>query len=157
MGLIFLQASVNKYMKAYVYSQWLLAFIILATVVSCSPRRSIAIEEGWELLAERKVNFVRDVDEIPVTSRNLFTTLRFKVEDKDVRISNLKVFYDNGDKFEPSIDDVVPAGQSSKYIELGREGRYITKIQFKYRTVGSILSGRANVLIFGKKYYRPEF
>jgi hypothetical protein len=144
-------------MHTKVYTNWIVAIISVVVAVSCSPRKSIAIEEGWELIGERKVNFVRDVDDVEVTNRTLYTMLRFTVQDKDVRISNVKVFYDNGDKFEPSIDDVIVAGQSSKYIELGREGRYISHIQFKYRTVGGILSGRASVLIFAKKFYRPEY
>jgi hypothetical protein len=139
------------------YAKLFIAALVAFNFISCSSRKSIAIEEGWELLGEQKVNFVRDVDDVMITSRSLFTTIRFKVEDHDVRISNLKVFFDNGDKFEPSLDDVIQAGQSSKYIELGKEGRYLSKIQFKYRTVGSVLSGRANVLIFGKKFYRPEY
>ncbi|HZG99438.1 MAG TPA: hypothetical protein VEY32_00070, partial [Flavisolibacter sp.] len=52
----------------------LLLIAVMITSVSCiSSRRSIAIEEGWELLGEQKVNFVRDVDEIQVNSRSRFT------------------------------------------------------------------------------------
>jgi hypothetical protein len=109
---------------------------------SCgSSRRSVGVEEGWELLSEQKVN-----------SRNQYTAIRFKVEDKDVRINDLKIYFRNGDKLEPSLDEVIPANQMSRIIELAREGRDIDKIEFKYRTTGSFLSGRANVLVFGKKY-----
>jgi len=143
-------------MKRYVYT-FILVLTAGAILSSCASRKSIAIEEGWDLLAERKVNFVRDVVDMKFTSRSLYTTLKFKVEEKDVRISNLKVYYDNGDKYEPNLDDVIVAGQTSKHIELGKEGRSIIRVQFKYRTVGNLLSGRANVLLFGKKYYRPEY
>jgi hypothetical protein len=120
---------------------------------SCgSSRRSVGVEEGWELLSEQKVNFVRDKDEIIIDSRNQYTAVRFKVEDKDVRINDLKIYFRNGDKLEPSLDEVIPANQMSRIIELAREGRDIDKIEFKYRTTGSFLSGRANVLVFGKKY-----
>ncbi len=132
-------------------------FILLAGLLfilsSCfSSRRALGIEEGWELLSEKKVNFVRDKDEITVNSRNQFIGLRFKVEDKDVRINDLKIFFQNGDKLEPSLDDVIAANQYSKIIELGREGRTIDKIEFKYRTTGNVLSGRANVVVLGQKY-----
>lgn len=120
---------------------------------SCgSSRRSIGLEEGWELLSERKVNFVRDKDEIVIESRNQFTALRFKVEDRDVRLNDLKVYFDNGDKLEPSLDEIIPANQSSRIIELARDGRRIDKIEFRYRTTGNVLKGRANVLVIGKKY-----
>jgi hypothetical protein len=79
------------------------------------------------------------------------------VEDRDIKISNLKVVFENGDKLEPSLDDDISANQKSRIIELAADGRVISKIEFKYRTIGSITKGRANVLIYGKKYYRPEF
>ena len=132
------------------------SFILIFTLLvfgSCgSSRRSIGLEEGWELLSERKVNFVRDKDEIDVESRNQFTALRFKVEDRDVRLNDLKVYFDNGDKLEPALDETIPADQSSRIIELARDGRRIDKIEFKYRTTGNVLKGRANVLVIGKKY-----
>lgn len=128
----------------------LFSFLLLS---SCgSSRKSIGLEEGWELLSERKVNFVRDKDEIDVESRNQFTALRFKVEDRDVRLNDLKVYFDNGDKLEPALDEVIPADESSRIIELARDGRRIDKIEFKYRTTGNVLKGRANVLVIGKKY-----
>ena len=130
--------------------------VLIAALVtaSCgSSRRTFGLEEGWEVLGERKVNFVRDRDEIEVKSRNMFTDIRFKVEDRDVRINDLKVTFQNGDKLEPAVDDVISANQYSRVIELARDGRYIDKVSFRYRTTGNILSGRANVLVIGKRYY----
>lgn len=140
----------NKFLlaKSYVFIALLLMF------VSCTNTRSIAIEEGWELLGERKVNFVRDKDDINVTSRNEFTALRFRVEDRDIRLNYLKIFFRNGDVLQPAVDELISANQNSRIIELAREGRPIDKVEFKYRTTGgNLLEGRANVLVFGKKYY----
>lgn len=120
---------------------------------SCgSSRRTVGIEEGWEVLAERKVNFVRDKDEIEIRNRNMFTAIRFRVEDRDVRINDLKIYFQNGDKLEPAIDESISANQSSRIIELALDGRYIDKIEFKYRTTGTLLKGRATVLIIGRRY-----
>ena len=127
--------------------------IIIPAILSCgSSRRSIGVEEGWELLSEQKVNFVKDKDEITIHSRYPFTAIRFKVEGRDVQINDLKIYFDNGDKLEPNIDDLIKEDQFSKVIELAREGRYINKIEFKYRTTGNVLKGRANVLVFGQRY-----
>ncbi|MBD0279970.1 MAG: hypothetical protein M3342_02675 [Bacteroidota bacterium] len=131
----------------------LFVFLPLLLLTNCgTSRRLVGIEEGWELLAERKVNFVRDKDEIPVRSRNRFTAIRFKVEDREVRLTDLKIYYENGDKLEPALDDVIGADQFSRIIELGREGRFIDKLEFRYRTTGNILKGRANVLVLGQRY-----
>ena len=129
-----------------------LLFLVFAAVSCYSNRRSLAIEDGWDLLGEQKVNFVRDKDEIDVRSRGVYTDIRFKVEDREVRINDLKIYFQNGDKLEPSIDFVIAADQESRIIELSKDGRNIDKIEFKYRTTGNILQGRANVIVFGKRY-----
>jgi hypothetical protein len=56
-------------------------------------------EEGWEILGESKVTFIKNQDQIDVNNSNRFTA--------------------------------------------------------NYRTTGNILKGRANVLLFGKRYVQP--
>ena len=145
-------------MKHFIHQNRNVFFVIMLFVASCfSPRRSIAIQEGWELLGEEKVDFVRDKDILMVNSNTLFTAIQFKVENKEVRLNELKIYFDNGDKLEPAVDEDIQPGQTSREIELGGEGRHIKQIEFKYRTVGSLVKGRANVLVFGRKYYRPQY
>lgn len=132
---------------------FLLFLVVIFVAASCgSSRRSIGLEQGWELLGERKVNFVRDRDEVMVTSTNQFTAIRFKVDRREVRLNNLKIFFQNGDKLEPSLDDVISADQYSRIVELALDGRYINRIEFTYRTTGNVLKGRARVTVIGKKY-----
>jgi len=127
--------------------------IVSAFLISCgSSRRSIAIEDGWELLGEQKVNFVRDKDVIEVRSMNKFTAIQFKVEEHEIRLNELSIQFQNGDKLSPAVDAIIAPDQTSKIIELGAEGKNISKIEFRYRTTGNVLSGRANVLILGKRY-----
>lgn len=130
-----------------------LMFVALLLVTACgSSRRSIGIEEGWDILGEDKVNFVRDRDAIDVRSRNAYTAIRFVVEDRDIRISDLKIIYQNGDQLTPAIDETIRAGQRSRIIELAADGKYIDKIEFSYRTTGNLLKGRASVLVLGRRY-----
>ncbi|MEO5945121.1 MAG: hypothetical protein ABIP30_05255 [Ferruginibacter sp.] len=130
------------------------ALILFATAnFSCSnSRQSVGVEQGWDLLGERKVNFVRDRDAIEVRNSNRYTAIRFQIEKRDVRLNSLSVNYVNGDKLSPQVDDVIPAGQTSRIIELAADGKVISSIDFKYRTEGSILKGRGRVLVFGKRY-----
>ncbi len=127
-------------------------FVVFVLSACGSSRRTFGLEEGWELLGERKVNFLRDKDVMAVSSRNLFTAIRFYVEDKDVRINDLRIEFENGDRVEPALDDVVAAGQQSRVIQLAAEGRRIKTIEFKYRSMGSVLEGRANVVVTGRRY-----
>jgi hypothetical protein len=120
---------------------------------SCAPvRRSIAVEDGWDLLGEQKADFVREKDVIEVHSTYKFTAIRFKVEKHEVRLNELKIYYQNGDKLEPAMDDIIGADQFSREIELSQDGKFVNKIEFRYRTTGNILKGRANLLVFGKRY-----
>lgn len=133
----------------------MLPFILVLTMftISCGPsRRSIPIEEGWDLLGEQKVNFVRDKDVVEVHSSYKLTAIRFKVEGHEIRLNYLKIYFQNGDKLEPSIDDIIAPDQYSKEIELSTDGKFVNKIEFKYHTTGNVLKGRANVLVFGRRY-----
>jgi hypothetical protein len=89
---------------------------------------------------------------IEVHSSYKFTAIRFKVEKHEVRLTELKIHFQNGDKLEPSLDDILPADQYSREIELSTDGKFVYKIEFKYRTTGNIFKGRANMLVFGKRY-----
>lgn len=129
--------------------------LTIMVVASCgTSRRSIAIEEGWELLGEEKVNFVRDRDAINVTSSNRFTHIKFRIEEREVRLNDLKITLENGDVLQPALDDVVAADQYSRDILIANDGRLIREISFRYRTTGNVLQGRANVLVLGKRYDR---
>ncbi|RYZ29718.1 MAG: hypothetical protein EOO10_05380 [Chitinophagaceae bacterium] len=130
----------------------LVGFVAFVLSACGSSRRTFGLEDGWELLGERKVAFLRDKDVMEVRSQNLFTAIRFYVEDKDVRINELKVQFDNGDKMEPALDDVIKAGEGSRVIQLAADGRRISSIEFKYRSMGSVLEGRANVVVTGRRY-----
>lgn len=111
------------------------------------------MEDGWELLGWRKVNFVRDVDVLPVTSSGQFSALRFKVENREMRLNRLKIYFENGDVLEPNVSENYVPGEESRYIELGSQGRAINRIEFRYRTMGKLLKGRARVYIYGRRAY----
>ncbi|MEO6582896.1 MAG: hypothetical protein ABIO05_01145 [Ferruginibacter sp.] len=131
----------------------LIIIFLLALNFSCSSsRRTMVVEEGWELLGERTVNFARDHDVLPVNSATKYTAVRFKVEHRSVNIRDLKIVFANLDKLEPSIEEELIPDQYSKIIELGPEGKEVRSIEFKYRTTGNVLKGRAKVLVFGKRY-----
>lgn len=133
----------------------LLAFLVTSVMLfqSCgSSRRVVGIEEGWDLLGESKVNFVRDKDVVNIRSQNMYTAIRFTVEEKDVRLNGLKIHLNNGDILQPALDDVIKAGEQSRVIDLAADGRMLSKIEFSYRSMGSVLQGRANVIVTGRRY-----
>lgn len=149
------EGILKKTMKKGIIPDLLLIFTILSTILvsSCgASKRTMVIEEGWDLLGEQKVDFVRDRDEIDITSEEKYTGIAFYVQDRDVRLNEVTIYYQNGDKLEPSLDDVITADTYSRVIDIDREGRVLDKIQFRYRTTGNILKGRAKVLVIGKRW-----
>ena len=129
--------------------------IMLIVIVStgCSSSKTIAIEQGWDLLGEEKVNFVTDNDKINVYNQTLYTAIKFQVTTKDIHINDVNIIYPNGDKLNPSVDEDIAAGSFSKEIEIDPLGKEIRGVQFKYRSKGNLLKGRARVLVFGKRAY----
>ena len=139
-------------MKIKKFISILFFVLTLTSFVSCtSSRKFKGNGYGWVLLGSQKVDFLRDKDEIIVNGTTRYTAVRFHVAYRDVLISGLKIVFQNGDKLEPAIEEKVDAGQNSRVIELDREGRLINRIEFTYRTVGSILKGRAKVFVYGKR------
>ncbi len=124
---------------------------------SCSSTKTVAIEQGWDLLGESTVNFVRDRDAVTVYSNERYTAIRFQVQKREIKLSELKILYPNGDKLDPAVDDILTPGQYSREIQLGPEGKDIRTIEFSYRTTGNLLKGRAKVLVFGKRYIPPVY
>ena len=131
--------------------------LILISSACSSSRKTIAIEEGWDLLGEKTINFVKDNDELFVSSNNTYTDIKFQVEKKDIIIKDLKIVYQNGDKLSPAIPDLIKAGEMSKDIHLTDGGKSIRSIEIKYRSTGSILKGRGKILIFGKRYLGYQY
>ena len=134
----------------------LVAFTIIG-ISSCSSSKTIPVEEGWDLLGERKVNFVRDRDELSVFNTNEYSAFRFRVENKDVSIRDVEIVFPNGDVLRPQVDDLISAGSYSREIEIAPEGKTIRTIKFSYRSKGNLLKGRATVFVFGKRPVRGYY
>lgn len=131
-----------------------LLFVGIIIFSSCgSTTKTIAVEDGWELLGDTKAGYIRETDVINVTSRNQFTALKFRVEGQQLKLNSLGVYFDNGDKLSPAVSDIITPGTESRIIELGAQGRYISKIELRYRSDGKFLSKKAKVYVFGRRYH----
>lgn len=132
----------------------LLALGVMFTgMMSCSPpRKTLVLEEGWELIGETKVGHMMETDEIIVDTSKIYTMIRFKVEEQEIKVDQVKVYFTNGDKLEPKIAEAIKPAEFSRDVDLGYEGKSISKIQFRYKTPGSVLKSKATVMVFGKRY-----
>ncbi|MEO8415713.1 MAG: hypothetical protein ABI472_18765 [Ginsengibacter sp.] len=136
-----------KYFKSAIF------FSIIVMIVACSSsKKNIVTPQGWVVIGETKANFVRETDIVKVYSLDRFTDLRFRVEDRTLKISEMTIYFENGDKLTPKMEDVIEPDQYSRVINIADNGKRIDRLELKYRTTGSILKGRAKIIIIGKQY-----
>jgi len=135
------------------YTKTAILFLLIGIITSCSStKKNIVTPQGWVILGETKANFVREKDVIKVYSLDRFTDIRFRVENRALKISGMTIYFENGDKLSPKIEDVLQPDQYSRVINLADNGKKIDRIEFKYRTTGSVLKGRSKITIIGKQY-----
>lgn len=129
-------------------------FISIITILSScsSSKKNVLTPQGWVVIGETKANFIRETDVIKIYSLDRFTDIRFRVEDQAIKLSEMTIYFENGDKLTPNVDNVIEADQYSKIINLADNGKKIDRIEFKYRTTGSILKGRGKIIVIGRAY-----
>ena len=102
------------------------------------------------VMGSRNVNYGTDHDAITNRSPGtLFTGVYIKVTNAPIKINNMKVYLDNGDKFDVSIRSNIKQNGHSRTIELPGGQRKITKVEFSYETLGST-RGHATLTLWGK-------
>ncbi len=94
-----------------------------------------AKQPRWEKLGQRKVNYSVDRDEIFVTAREgRFKALKFIVRKAPINMHKLVIHFANGSKKEVDLRENIPAGGSSRVIDLPGNKRIIKKVVFVYDT-----------------------
>ena len=120
---------------------------LLATACITTRNR---VPEGAFVLGECTVDFKGDHAAINVgTFENSFSSLVFKVVKNDIEVFDVVVVFANGqrEKFDTRLS--FDAGTRSRRLDFGGIRRRISSIEFSFRTVGSWIDGRAQVLVFG--------
>lgn len=128
-----------------------LLLVASLTLFQCRSTTNI-VEPGWVYLGRTKAGHIRERDVIKVQTQDLFTALRIYVKEKNINITSMKVHLINGDILQPAIETTIPAGESSRIIELAADGRQLSYIEFRYRSEGSIFQKRGVVQVIGKRY-----
>jgi hypothetical protein len=104
---------------------------------------------GWKLLGKRTAQGQADVDEIPVTYRDgTFTKVKLEVTGSRLEMSNVVIFFANGETFSPDTRLVFGKGTQSRVIDLPGASRVIQKVRFRYGNLPG--GGRATVALFAR-------
>lgn len=106
---------------------------------------------GWELLGERVASHRVDRDVIPVTAvEGVFERIQVRVKGRAIEVADLKVHFRNGDVQDVRVRRRIPAGGSTRAIDLEGRDRVIRKVTVIYRT--RLPAGpRAHVRLFGHR------
>jgi hypothetical protein len=104
---------------------------------------------AWEVLGSRSVRYGTDKDVITVSDDKWYKGIYFKVTEAPIKINDMKVYFDNGDKFDVSMRSMIKQNGHTRTIELPGGERRITKVEFSYETMGSN-RGNATLTLWGK-------
>jgi hypothetical protein len=108
--------------------------------------------EKWVRLGERVVDDRLDHDSIGVgSSRGRFDRVRITVRGRPVHFLDVKVHFANGKTWSAEIRKLIPAGGSTKEIELPGGEREIRSVEFWYETQSPGKGKRATVELHGRR------
>jgi hypothetical protein len=122
------------------------AVVILGSVATQAQRGP-----NWALLGERNVTDKNEHDTIVVTAgRGSFTAVRFDVMRHAVDFHRAVIHFANGDDQKLDLRATIPAGASSRVIDIEGANRVIKSIDFWYdaKTLGR--GGSATIRIMGR-------
>jgi hypothetical protein len=110
---------------------------------------SSARADEWVLLGERTVALVSEQDHISVTSEmGMFRAIRIDVRDRGVDFENVQIQFGDGQVMDVPVRSFIPAGGSTRVIDLPNAPRYVNNITFYYKTRPGTLD-RAVVSVWG--------
>jgi hypothetical protein len=103
----------------------------------------------WVKIGTQRVQKSGERDEFRPSDRNSFTALKVRVRRNTVSFNRMTVVYENGQRQDIEIRDVIRDGGESRVINL-LQRRRIDKIQFYYKT-RNLIGGRAEVEVWARR------
>jgi len=111
----------------------------------------VSDSKGWHKIGETTVNFVKEREEILVTGSDRFASIKFKVIDAPIQLTDLEVYFESGDKQVIKVNTTIKAPGESRIIDIKGGERDLKKIVFIYKTLPNRKDDKAHVEIWGLK------
>jgi hypothetical protein len=127
---------------------------LLAVVMIAQKPAVVANDKsGWHKIAETKIDFNKDHDEVLVMVADRFASLKFKITDAPIELLDIDVYFEEGDSQNIKVGFAAKsAGTESREIDLkGGAERNLKKIVFHYRTLENRQDKKGQMEIWGKK------
>lgn len=133
-------------------------FLVLMLAVSTvawaqKPKVVTTDKPGWTKIAETTVDFKTETDELLVVGNNRFDSLKFTVEDASISLVSFDIYFDKGGQQSVSVSQEIKSAGESQVVKLtGDTERKVTKVVFRYKTVGTAGNDKkATVKLWGLK------
>jgi len=125
--------------------------IVLIAVVALTVFNSFTLQpQGWRFIGDKWAAFGSDRDVLRVGGNEAFRQIKIKVTDGPLRIDDLDIYFENGEKMNVPLKNAFRAGQESRVIDLRGGVRKLDRVEFLYSTIGRS-KGTAKVAVWGKR------
>lgn len=129
------------------YQRTLLFVLVALLGLSTAAAARLA----WKFLGERAVSDRVDHDSIAVTAaEGDLVALQLRVKGHAVQFHEVKVHFANGDVQRVELREVIPAGGSSRVIDLEGTERVVRSVEFLY-DAQAVRGHRAMVRLLGRR------
>lgn len=141
--------------RIFVTALLIMAATLYSKVFAQKPAVVASNEPGWTHIGQTTASFKMQNESIVVLGADEFSAIKLKVEDADLNIERLQVFYESGDMEEINVRDHFGEGTESRAIRLKHPDRDIQKVVFTYKTESTATGEKADVNLYGLKTNQP--
>lgn len=124
--------------------------ILLSVFIFLIFSSSFTVQQGWRFIGDKWAAFGADRDVLKVGGNDAFRQIKIKVTSGPLHITDMDIYFENGEKMNVVLKNNFHAGMESRVIDLPGGTRRIDRISFLYSTVGRS-KGRARVAVWGKR------
>ncbi len=137
--------------------------IALTTFLALTSTQSLAGDDDWKTIAEKKVSYKSETDTVnPITSSH-YSHIKVKCTHGTVNLKKIKVVMNNGEEKVFDNLGVLTKGMSSRSLNLpDKNDAKLDKIKLEYESVGSTalsmagVTEKAEVEILAKKAKKED-
>jgi hypothetical protein len=132
--------------------------ILFVAAVACSSLANAqdagivaSNKPGWHKIGDVRANFTTESESIMVLGRDKFKSVKLKVADAPITISNVVVVYDDDKTQEIPVSASIEMGGESNVYTLKDQNKAIKKVTFTYKSEPNDKDKKALVELYGLK------
>jgi hypothetical protein len=129
----------------------MLALIIVGSnMFAQKPEIITSDKAGWHKIAETRVDFETETDEIIVLGKDKFDYIKIMVKDASINLVSFIIIFEDGTSQNVSIGKEIKATGETRVVDL-KGSKSIKKVSFIYKTVTNKKDEKANIELWGLK------